>query len=61
MKVNDFENWKRIVFDDRVVLKSDLINMSEVEREALLNTEVSYAVGREGYPYSTLYVSTFVF
>lgn len=40
MKVKDFPNWCKVVFNDRALLKSDLLYMSWQQIRALDETEV---------------------
>ena len=40
MKVKDFSNWCKVVFNDRAILKSDLHYMSWQQIRALDETEV---------------------
>ena len=40
MKVKDFPNWRKVVFNDRAILKSDLRYMSWQQVLALDETEV---------------------
>lgn len=40
MKVKDFSNWTKIIFNDRVILKSDLRYMSWQQVRALDEMEV---------------------
>lgn len=40
MKVKDFPNWHKVVFNDRAILKSDLRFMSWQQVRALDETEV---------------------
>lgn len=40
MKVKDFKNWKRIRFEGRVILDSDIKYMSWEQIKALDNLEV---------------------
>lgn len=40
MKVKDFPNWQRLIFRDRIILKSDLRYMSWQQVRALDETEV---------------------
>lgn len=40
MKVKDFPNWKKVVFNDRVILKSDLRFLSWQQIRALDEMEV---------------------
>ena len=40
MKVKDFPNWRKVVFNDRALLKSDLLYMSWQQIRALDETEV---------------------
>lgn len=40
MKVKDFPNWRKVVFNDRVILKSDLRYMSWQQIQALNIMEV---------------------
>ena len=56
MKVKDFNNWKRVVFNDRVILKSDMEYMSAEQKENLLNTEVATATGPAAGDYTNLYI-----
>lgn len=39
-KVKEFKNWKRIIFEDRTILKSDLQFMSWEQVNALDDLEV---------------------
>lgn len=40
MKVKDFPNWRKVVFNDRAILKNDLRYMSWQQVRALDETEV---------------------
>ena len=40
MKVKDFPNWKKVVFNDRAILKADTKFMSWEQIRALDNLEV---------------------
>ena len=40
MKVKDFPNWKKVVFNDRAILKADVKYMSWEQIRALDNMEV---------------------
>lgn len=40
MKVKDFPNWKRLIFEDRAILKSDLRYMAKSQVQALENLPV---------------------
>ena len=40
MKVKDFPNWKRLIFEDRAILKSDLRYMAKSQVKALENLPV---------------------
>ena len=40
MKVKDFPHWQRLIFRDRVILKSDLRYMSWQQVRALDNLDV---------------------
>lgn len=40
-KVKEFKNWKRIIFEDRTILKSDLRFMSWNQIKALDDLEVT--------------------
>lgn len=40
MKVKDFPKWKKVVFNDRAILKADTKFMSWEQIRALDNTEV---------------------
>lgn len=40
MKVKDFPNWRKVVFNDRALLKSDLRYMSWQQLRALDEMEV---------------------
>lgn len=40
MKVKDFPNWRKVVFNDRAILKSDLCYMSWQQVRALDEMEV---------------------
>ena len=40
MKVKDFPNWRKVVFNDRAILKSDLRYMSWQQVRALDEMEV---------------------
>ena len=40
MKVKDFPNWKKMVFNDRTILKADVKYMSWEQIRALDNMEV---------------------
>ena len=40
MKVKDFPNWRKVVFNDRVILKSDLRYMSWQQIRTLNEMEV---------------------
>lgn len=40
MKVKDFSNWRKVVFNDRAILKSDLRFMSWQQVRALDEMEV---------------------
>lgn len=40
MKVKDFPNWKRLIFEDRAILKSDLRYMAKSQVQALENFPV---------------------
>ena len=42
-KVKDYLNWKKVVFKDRMILKSDLRYMSKGQAESLENLEVLLA------------------
>lgn len=48
MKVKDFPNWCKVVFNDRVILKSDLRYMSWQQVRALDEMEVLLAEEEEG-------------
>ena len=48
MKVKDFLNWRKVVFNDRVILKSDLRYMSWQQVRALDEMEVLLAEEEEG-------------
>ena len=43
MKVKDFSNWKRLIFEDRAILKSDLRYMAKSQAQALENLPVLLA------------------
>ena len=43
MKVKDYPNWKKVVFNDRTVLKTDTKFMSWEQIRALDNMEVILA------------------
>ena len=45
MKVKDFPNWHKVVFNDRAILKSDLRYMSWQQIQALDEMEVILAEG----------------
>lgn len=40
MKVKDFPNWRKVVFNDRAILKSDLKHMNWQQVRALDEMEV---------------------
>ena len=40
MKVKDFPNWRKVVFNDRAILKNDLRYMSWQQVQELNETEV---------------------
>lgn len=40
LKVKDFSNWKRLIFEDRAILKSDLRYMAKSQVQALENLPV---------------------
>lgn len=40
-KVKEFKNWKRIIFEDRTILRSDLKFMNWEQIKALDNLEVT--------------------
>lgn len=40
MKVKDFPNWKKVVFNDRAILKADVKYMNWEQIRALDNMEV---------------------
>ena len=40
MEVKDFPNWKRLIFEDRAILKSDLRYMAKSQVQALENLPV---------------------
>lgn len=40
MKVKDFPNWKKVVFNDRAILKADVKYMSWEQIRALDNMDV---------------------
>lgn len=42
-KVKEYQNWRRIIFLDRVILKSDLYYMSWDQIRRLDNLEVTLA------------------
>lgn len=42
-KVKEYQNWQRIIFHDRVILKSDLKYMSWDQIRRLDNLEVTLA------------------
>ena len=48
MKVKDFPNWRKVVFNDRVILKSDLRYMSWQQVRVLDEMEVLLAEEEEG-------------
>lgn len=48
MKVKDFPNWRKVVFNDRAILKSDLRYMSWQQVRALDEMEVLLAEEEEG-------------
>ena len=43
MKVKDFPNWQKVVFNDRTILKADVKYMSWEQIQALDNMEVLIA------------------
>lgn len=43
MKVKDFPNWRKVVFNDRAILKSDLRYMSWQQIQTLDEMEVILA------------------
>lgn len=45
MKVKDFPNWHKVVFNDRAILKSDLRYMSWQQIQTLDEMEVILAEG----------------
>ena len=47
MKVKDFPNWRKVVFNDRAILKSDLRYMSWQQVRALDEMEVILAEEEE--------------
>ena len=40
MKLKECKNWKKVIFDDRSILKVDLALMSKWQVESLMNLEV---------------------
>ena len=48
MKVKDFPNWRKVVFNDRVILKSDLRYMRWQQVRVLDEMEVLLAEEEEG-------------
>lgn len=40
MKVKDCKVWRRIVFEDRVIIRTDLCLMSAEQRNALMEMDV---------------------
>ena len=46
MKVKDFPNWKKVVFNDRTILKADTKFMSWEQIYALDNLEVVTVKGK---------------
>lgn len=48
-KVKEYSKWDRIVFQDRVILKSDLSLMSFSQINKLNNLEVKHSEEEDGY------------
>lgn len=46
MKVKEFENWNKLVFSDRTILKCDLKYMSSEQRNFLNELEVIKSCSR---------------
>jgi hypothetical protein len=40
MKLKEDKNWKKVIFNDRSILKGDVKLMSKEQAESLLNLEV---------------------
>lgn len=47
MKLKECKDWKKVIFDDRAILKRDLAIMSKSQVESLLELEVT-KTGRKG-------------
>ena len=56
MKVKDFKNWKKIIFNDRIILRDDLRLMSAEQIKNLEEMEVLTAVANPPYESYNLYM-----